>query len=100
MEKRLNQPRPEPLGDQLSRLYGLTPAEVRLALAFLSEASIKQAAGRESITQGSARQYIKSIFKKTGTHNQAQLIKLLMQSQTREQHRAIRSRQDLSNRPT
>ena len=62
----------------LSRLFGLSPAEASLAHAFLLEASIDRAAAREGLTSGTARQYMKQIFKKTGTTNQAQLMKLLL----------------------
>ncbi len=51
---------------------------MRLALAFLSGASIEAAAAREGLTGGTARQYMKRIFKKTATRNQAQLMKLLL----------------------
>jgi DNA-binding CsgD family transcriptional regulator len=43
----------------------------------ITEASIK-AAAREGLTNGTAGQYMKRIFKKTGTNNQAQLMKLLL----------------------
>jgi DNA-binding CsgD family transcriptional regulator len=65
-------------GETLMRLFHLTPAEVRLALAFLSVGTIEGAATDEGLTRGTARQYIKRIFKKTGSRNQAQLMKLLL----------------------
>ncbi len=76
MPKSLNLAPSTSRGDELGKLYGLTPAEARLALAFLSEASIEAAAGREGLTSGTVRQYMKRIFKKTATRNQAQLMKL------------------------
>jgi len=72
-------PAPGTLGEKKLRdSYGLTPSEVRLALAFLSEASIRAAAARVGITNETARQYIKRIYQKTGTRSQAQLMKLLL----------------------
>ncbi len=81
MQKNPSQAPSTSRGDELGQLYGLTPAEVRLALAFLSEASIEFAAARNGLTSGTARQYMKRIFKKTGTRNQAQLMKLLLTTQ-------------------
>ncbi len=78
MRKNLNQAPSISRGDELRTLYGLTPSEIRLALAFQSEASIEAAATRERLTCGTARQYMKRIFKKTGTSNQAQLMKILL----------------------
>jgi len=69
-------------GKKLMGLYHLTPAEVGLALAFLSAGTIEGAATDEGLTRGTARQYIKRIFKKTGTRNQAQLMKLLLMTGT------------------
>ena len=83
--QRINRLRREPAEDNLSQLYGLTPAEVRLAKAFLAEASIRDAATSEGLTNGTARQYLKRIFKKTGTHNQAQLMRLLLSVAEKEQ---------------
>ena len=64
--------------EKLRDRYGLTPSEMRLVLAFLSEASIKKAAARVGVTNETARQYIKRIYQKTGTRSQAQLMKILM----------------------
>ena len=75
---RLSQTQRNSQEEELRDLYGLTPAEGRLALAFLSEASIEVAAAHAGLTSGTARQYIKRIFKKTGTRNQAQLMKILL----------------------
>ena len=78
MQKDLNQVPSISRGDELRTLYGLTPAEIRLALAFQSKASITAAAASEGLTSGTARQYMKRIFKKTSTSNQAQLMKILL----------------------
>ena len=58
--------------------YRLTPAEARLAFAFLQTASLKNAAEHCAITEASARQYLKRIFQKTETSSQPQLMKLLL----------------------
>lgn len=78
MQKGRNQSSSTSREHKLESVFGLTPAEIRLALAFQSEASIEAAATREGLTSGTARQYMKRIFKKTGTSNQAQLMKILL----------------------
>jgi DNA-binding CsgD family transcriptional regulator len=65
-------------GPTLELLYGLTPAEARLAAAFCNvHGDLARAAEEMGITQGSARQYLKNVFAKTDTHRQPELIELL-----------------------
>lgn len=52
----------------------LTPAEIRLALALDRGISIREAAMELGIAEGTARQQLKSIFRKTGTSRQSELI--------------------------
>lgn len=60
-----------------SSLFGLTPAECRLADLLLEELEIGATADRMHLTIGTARFMLKSIFQKTGTHRQSQLVRLL-----------------------
>ncbi len=62
----------------VSRVYGLTAAEARLAASFAETASLKDSAEALGITEGTARQYLKRIFQKTDTKSQAELMKLLV----------------------
>jgi DNA-binding CsgD family transcriptional regulator len=64
--------------DKLADRYGLTSAEADLASAFLREASLRGAAEHRGLTLGTARQYLKRIFRKTGTNSQAKLMKVLL----------------------
>ncbi len=66
--------------DRLTERFDLTSAEADLASAFLREGSLKAAAKHRGLTDGTARQYFKRIFRKTGTDSQVQLMKLLMQT--------------------
>lgn len=65
----------------LMGLFDLTPAEVRLATALASGQSVQQAAVSAGITFSSARTYLDRIFRKTGTHQQSQLVALLKSAQ-------------------
>ena len=55
--------------------FKLTPAQARLAALIHDGASVKQAAMQLGITEGSARQYLRRIFAKTGTNRQIDLIR-------------------------
>jgi DNA-binding CsgD family transcriptional regulator/PAS domain-containing protein len=58
--------------------YGLTPAEARLALLLLEGKSLAEAAELNHVTQNTLRSQLKSIFAKTGTRRQGELIGLLV----------------------
>jgi DNA-binding CsgD family transcriptional regulator len=62
----------------LQRLYGLMPSQARLADLLASGCSLKQAAKQLNITPASARQYLKLIFQKTGTHRQTELVRKVL----------------------
>ncbi len=64
--------------DRLTDRFGLTSAEANLASAFLREGSLKAAAAHRGLTDGTARQYLKRIFRKTGTNSQVKLMKVLV----------------------
>lgn len=64
-------------------LYGLTPAEARLANLLANGYSIVEAANTLGLTEGSARTSTKRIYGKTGVSGQAQLVQLLLQSVAR-----------------
>jgi DNA-binding CsgD family transcriptional regulator len=59
-------------------LFGLTPAECRLADLLAEGLELRNCAECMHITVGTARFMLKSIFHKTETHRQSQLIRLLM----------------------
>jgi DNA-binding CsgD family transcriptional regulator len=63
--------------DVLQKLYGLTPAECRLALFLAEGIGIPDAAGRLGIAVATARSQLKSIFQKTSTKKQSQLARLI-----------------------
>lgn len=63
--------------DVLAALYGLSPAECRLAALLLEGATPSEAAARLSVQVSTVRTQLKSMFWKTGTHRQGELLKLL-----------------------
>lgn len=62
----------------LQRLYGLTPAEARLAEAIVGGGPLKAAAERFGVTLGTVRIQLKAVFAKTGTRSQADLVRLVL----------------------
>lgn len=65
--------------DRLAALYGLTPAERRLAETLLAgDGSLRAIAGRLGIAYPTARAQLANLFGKTGTSSQSQLVRLLV----------------------
>jgi DNA-binding CsgD family transcriptional regulator len=64
----------------LRRQYKLTPAEAGFALEISKGQGRKAAAARRGITDSTARCHLSSIFGKTGTQRQAQLVRLILQA--------------------
>lgn len=59
-------------------LYGLTPAEARLASSLVRGMSPAQAAGALGLTVNTVRTHLKRIFSKTETRRQSDLVRLLL----------------------
>ena len=68
---------PQPSADMLQRLLGLTAAEVRLALEIMRGLRLREAAKVLGIEMPVARSQMASIFTKTNTQHQSELIALL-----------------------
>jgi DNA-binding CsgD family transcriptional regulator/PAS domain-containing protein len=64
----------------IRRLYGLTPAEARLATVLTQGKSVTQASEELEVTRNTARTHLKRIFQKTGAQRQSDLVKLLLNS--------------------
>ena len=64
-------------GGALKLAFGLSGAETRLCEFLANGRSLAEAADMLHISEGTARQRIKTIFHKTGTHRQGQLIALV-----------------------
>jgi DNA-binding CsgD family transcriptional regulator len=63
----------------LRRRFGLTAGEAKLASEILKGDGRAAAARRHGITPATAKTYLSSIFEKTGTHRQAELVRLLLE---------------------
>lgn len=62
----------------LSALFDLTPAEATLARLLAQGATLAEAGVRLGLRRETVRTRIKSVFQKTNTHRQAELVRLLL----------------------
>jgi len=72
-------PKPGPPAAILAKIFGLTPSEAKLACIIACGASPNLAARERSISRETVRNQLKSIFAKTNTHRQSELVALLLQ---------------------
>jgi DNA-binding CsgD family transcriptional regulator len=68
--------------DLMRLQFGLSPRQATLTALLFSGRSVKEAAIMLGITEGSARQYLKLIFRKTGARRQADLVRLVSRALT------------------
>jgi len=71
------EPRPGPKLALLAKAFGLTPAEARLASIIAEGLNPERAAEELGISKVTARNQLKAIFGKTGSHRQSELVALL-----------------------
>ena len=64
----------------VQRLFGLSEAEACLAVALCGGRSLEEASLERGTTLNTVRSQLKSIFGKTGTHRQADLVSVLLAS--------------------
>jgi DNA-binding CsgD family transcriptional regulator len=69
---------PRPRTSLLRQLYGLTPAEARVAHLLFEGAEVREAAERIGITLETCRFHIKRVLAKTETHRQTELLRLML----------------------
>jgi DNA-binding CsgD family transcriptional regulator len=62
----------------LTELYGLTPAEARLASLLVTGKSLGEAGEELGVSSNTVRTHLKRIFEKTETNRQGDLIRLLL----------------------
>jgi DNA-binding CsgD family transcriptional regulator len=67
----------EPDATILRRAYGLTPAEVEIALLLMQDKSVKDMSEWLGVTTHTVRFHMKQLFAKTGTARQGSLVRLL-----------------------
>jgi DNA-binding CsgD family transcriptional regulator len=72
-------PQPGPPAAILARTFRLTPAEAKLASVIARGASPEIAAEELKISRETARNQLKSVFAKTDTHRQSELVALILQ---------------------
>jgi DNA-binding CsgD family transcriptional regulator len=71
------EPKSGPGAALLSKAFGLTPAEAKLASIVSEGTSPERAAEQLGISRETARSQLKAVFAKTATHRQSELVALL-----------------------
>ncbi len=64
--------------ERLSRLFGLTSAESRLAVALAQGQSVQNYAKANAVSENTVRWTLKNVMCKTGTRRQAELVRLIL----------------------
>ena len=62
----------------MARIYGLTPAEARLAAMLMQGHGLEWSADELDVSINTARTHIKNLFDKTGVRRQAELVRLVL----------------------
>lgn len=69
---------PEPPAELLVRIFGLTDAEASVALGVLSGGGLAAIADDLRISTATVKTHLQRVFGTTGTHRQAELVRLLL----------------------
>jgi DNA-binding CsgD family transcriptional regulator len=83
--------RPEAI---MSTMYGLTPAEAKVAALIVRGISGRRAADKLEVSYNTIKTHLKRVFEKTGTKNQGALIRLIVAGAGRVNFLADGPRQD------
>jgi DNA-binding CsgD family transcriptional regulator len=73
----------------LSSRFLLTPAEAQIALGIADGETLAAIAEARGVSVSTARTQLKSVFAKTGTHRQAELVALLVGRRNRSPRRGL-----------
>jgi DNA-binding CsgD family transcriptional regulator len=71
--------RPRPPQEVLNSLFGLTPAESRVALLLTDGHSVRRIAEMIGVKNSTLKSQLSSIYRKTSTSRQSELMRLMMQ---------------------
>lgn len=76
---------------EFGRLFALTPAETRLAQTLAAGCSLKEASEKLGVAESTVKSQLKALFAKTGTNRQARLVRLILLTLPKIQHRNVES---------
>jgi DNA-binding CsgD family transcriptional regulator len=66
-----------PQPGMLAQTFGLSPAEAKVASLLAEGKSVEEIARAQAVLENTVRMQLKSVFAKTGTHRQGELIALV-----------------------
>lgn len=82
------------LQEAMRELYGLTPAEARLAAVLMEGYELPEAAKALGIAYETARNQLKRVLTKTGAHHQGELLRMLLSGPSVIGDRTITDREE------
>ena len=72
--------RPTAAAETIRSMFGLSSGEALLVDHLVMGSTVEEAAEQLGVTTGTARQRLKTIFQKTGTGRQSELVRLILSS--------------------
>jgi DNA-binding CsgD family transcriptional regulator len=70
--------RPIPAPDMLRQLFGLTKSEAAIAHLVLNGEGLGPIEEQLLLSRDTVKTHLRNVFQKTGTHRQAELVRLLL----------------------
>lgn len=64
--------------EYLRKTFGLTPAEIRIAVALCQNGTIEEAAAKAGVAVSTVKTQLKQVYQKTGVDNRTRLTKLIV----------------------
>lgn len=64
--------------EYLRKTFGLTPAEIRIAVALCENGTIEEAAAKAGVAVSTVKSQLKQVYQKTGVDNRTRLTKLIV----------------------
>ena len=62
----------------LRKTYGMTPAEIRVAVLLCKEGNIEEAAVKAGVSVSTMKSQLKQVYQKTGVDNRTKLTNLIV----------------------
>ena len=64
--------------EALKQTYGLTPAEIRVAVTIAQGQTLKEMSSSLNVTTGTLKSHLKRVYDKTRTDSRAKLVKFIL----------------------
>ena len=93
----LDQSKQNPLNPQLLNKYQLTHKEQRVLINLIHGSSVKEIANNEFISENTVKTHLKSLFRKTETKSQTQIVSLILSHESQILDSYFNNKSELSS---